>query len=528
MHNMKESEFFAPASTDMVDGLIGRYRSERERMERVVDYLSGADFRAVIGYFEDAARQRDHRSGSTPSFKLESGLAALNAHYWQQALGLTDVLDFMPTKRREEWFQLIHKHETPDFEEGAVRATLADLLSARMNFLAEKVDGIFQALSRGHVTNQPEGFSKRMILTGVTDDWGSYGRIQTGHINDLRQVIAKFMGRDEPDWNASHRVVEIGRAQFRGEWVALDGGALRIRCFKNGNAHLEVHPDMAWRLNEVLAHLHPTAIPSRFRTKPKQRRNREYALMERPLPFVVLDALHRLGRVYGTEERRRQVVPNAVRIESSITDKHVVAEVEQVLGLLGGVKQNVNAYSWWQFDYDPDPVLKEIVCSGCIPDQKSHQYYPTPERIARDAVDLAGIEEGHVCLEPSAGTGNLADLMPSDRTRCVEASGLHCQVLAAKGHDALNADFIEWSGVTRDRFDRIVMNPPYSQGRWERHVECAAVLLRPGGVLVAVLPSSARGKELVPGLKHTYSDVYENQFRGASVDVVLVKMESIQ
>ena len=527
---LTESQFFAPASTDMVDGLVGRYRSERDRMERVVEYVSGEDFKSVVGYFEDAARRKDHRAGATPSFKLEQGIAALNAHYWQQALNLTDVLDFMPSKRREEWFEQIQKMETPDFEESTVRATLRELLAMRMDFLAEKVDGIFRALSKTHITNQPEGFGKRMILAGVTDSWGSYGRSQTGHINDLRQVIAKFMGRDEPDWNASNRVVEIARAYHRGEWVPVDGGALRIRCYMNGNAHLEVHPDMAWRLNEILHHLYPTAIPSRFRQKPK-RKVKEFTLMERPLPFAVLDVLHRLGRVYdrrwgdGPRERPK-LIENAVRIEAAHNaDKHVVDEAEQVLQLLGGVRQNVNAYAWYEFDYDVMPVIKEIVCSGCIPDQKSHQYYPTPERIARDAVEMAEIGPEHDCLEPSAGTGNLADFMyPCCSITCAEISSLHSDVLEAKGFYVERGDFLKMASAAK--FDRIVMNPPYSQGRWQAHIEHAATMLRPDGVLVAILPASAKGKDLLPGMSLTWSKVYENQFRGASVDVVIMKAEA--
>ncbi|WP_372966604.1 DUF4942 domain-containing protein [Marinobacter sp.] len=522
--HITKSQFFAPASTDMVDGLIGRYQEDRRRMECVVEYVSGDDFKSVVGYFEDADRRQDHRSGSTPSFNLERGLAALNASYWQQALSLTDVLDFMPTNRREEWFDLIHSHRTPEFEESAVRATLSDLLAKRMDFLAEKVDGIFRALSKTHVTNQPEGFGKRMILTGVTDGWGSYGRAQTGHINDLRQVIAKLMGRDEPDWNASNRVVEIARANHRGKWVPVDGGALRIRCYMNGNAHLEVHPDMAWRLNEILHHLYPTAIPSRFRQKTK-RKVKEFTLMERPLPFAVLDMLHRLGRAYDTAERSRRLIPNAVRIESRENDKHVVSEVEQVLELLGGVKQNTNAYSWYQFDYDPDQVIKEIVCTGVIPDQKSHQFYPTPEHIARDAVELAEIGPEHDCLEPSAGIGNLADYMGCGKSLCcIEASALHCAVLEGKGLKPLRMDYLKFSSPTG--FDRIVMNPPYSQGRWQAHIEHAATMLRPDGVLVAILPASAKGKDLLPGMSLTWSKVYENQFRGASVDVVIMRAEA--
>lgn len=52
-----------------------------------------------------------------------------------------------------------------------------------------------------------------------------------------------------------------------------------------------------------------------------------------------------------------------------------------------------------------------------------------------------------------------------------------------------------------------------------------ATMLAPGGILVAILPSSAKGKDVLPGMSLTWSRVYENQFRGASVDVVIMKAE---
>ena len=39
---------------------------------------------------------------------------------------------------------------------------------------------------------------------------------------------------------------------------------------KKGTAHFEIHPDMAWKLNCVLASMHPMAIPAEFRQKPKK------------------------------------------------------------------------------------------------------------------------------------------------------------------------------------------------------------------------------------------------------------------
>ena len=524
MNNLEESEFFAPTNTDMVDGLIGRYRKERGCIERASEYTKGADFASAIGYFV-AGSKEDHRYAIAPSFEEAPALAALNSKYWRETLALTDVLDFMPTKRREEWHDQISEMKTPEFEENTVRSTLVTLLAKRMDFLAEKVDGIFQALSRTHVTNQPEGFGRRMILTGVTDDWGSYGRDKTGQVNDLRTVIAKFMGRDEPGYNSSNKLVQHARTWHRGDWVNVDGGALRIRCYLNGNAHLEVHPDMAWRLNQVLAHLHPSAIPSRFRQKPKKKQ-REYTLMDKPLPFAVLNMLGDMSAV-STRKVRHGFEPltdnpHSLQFHYGETDKHVEAGASEVLALLGGVKRYDRGQSWFEFSYDVEPVINDIICSGCIPDQKSHQFYPTPENVAIAAVELADINGQHDCLEPSAGIGGLADhMVVCGSITCVEVSELHCKALEQKGYYVEQADFLMWQAGKS--FDRIVMNPPYSQGRWQAHVQRAAEMLKTDGVLVAILPASAKGKELIAGFTHEYSSAYENQFKGASVDVVILK-----
>ena len=534
------AEFFAPTSADMVDGLISQYQRDLSRIERVVEALSPERLGSVVQYFLDGNQDRRNRFTDSVDrlFSRDGAVAALNASYWRRALDLTDVLDFMPTERREEWFESIRDMQTPDFSEETVRATLGTLLHQRMDFLAEKVDGTFRALSRTHVTNQPEGFSKRMILTGVTNDWGMYARRQTGHINDLRQVISKFQQRDEPDHNASNRMVEIARREHRGEWLAVDGGTMRIRCYKNGNAHLEVHPDIAWRLNEILAHLHPMAIPSEFRTKPK-RKVKEFTLYDRPLPFVVLELLHKMQRVetrtirpgFGNDRviEPKTQNPDSLEFGYGNHDKHALAEAEKVLAAIGGVKCSSGIGAWWEFDYNARPIINEIVVSGVIPDQKSHQYYPTPAGLAAKAVEMADIQHNHNCLEPSAGTGILAALMPG--ALCVEISPLHCRVLEARGHEVVEADFLafaEEQDAFLHSFDRVLMNPPFSEGRWKAHTEAAATLVRPGGRMVAILPASAQNGFTLPGFDCSYSGPYDNEFAGASVSVVILKADYLE
>lgn len=511
-------EFFAPASTDMVDGLVSQYQRERQRIESVGEFIHGDGFSEVISYFLDGNTTPRERFVGTVSelFDVTGAVAALNSSYWRRTLDMTDVIDCMPAKRREEWFEQIEKRQTPDFEPDTVRTTLGDLLAMRAQFLAERVDGIFRALSRTHVTNQPEGFSKRMIMTGVSDDWGSYSRDQTGHLNDLRAVIARLMKRDEPPWTASNRLVEIARRHHRGEWLSVDGSALRIRCYKNGNAHLEIHPDMAWQLNQILAHLHPMAIPGEYRQKPK--RQRKHTLMDKPLPFAVLTLLGDMGSGQNGELYTRSI-PH--RNEAG---KHVTAEAVRVLESIGGVRSSEERYyQRWEFDYDPAEVIRKIVVSGVVPDHKSHQFYPTPEHLARQAVELADIGPGDDCLEPSAGTGALADLMTdAGSLLCIEVSKLHCEILKSKGHFVQQGDFLEQPAV--GKYSRVVMNPPFSEGRWQAHLKHALGFLKANGKLVAILPASAkRSDALLPAFEWEISGPYDNQFAGASVSVVIAK-----
>jgi len=534
------STFFAPVSSDLVDGLIGQYQHMRAKVERVAEVMNGPDLDGALHYFaEYAGRQDRHLSSSTVRdlFNLDGAIAHLNAAFWSKAMQLTDVLDAMPQQRRNEWHAQIQNplgqkkdryskewevEPIPEFNDENVRSTLKGLLLQRETFFAERVDGLFRSLSKTHVTNAPEGFGKRMILARAVNEWGGVDHSTAGVINDLRCVIARFMGRDEPKWDATSSVVRFARLR-RGEWIDVDGGSIRIRCYAIGTAHLEVHPDMAWRLNCVLAQLHPLAIPSQFRERPKKR-SKDHKLIGRPLPFAVvarlasLEPARDLNPDHGYRKDTWIKVPGCWDFKAS-SDQQIKAEADRIMESIGGTR--VSEFRW-AFDYDPAEVVQEIVASGCVPDQKAHQFYPTPERLARIAVDLADIGPDDTCREPSAGMGGLADLMPKDRTHCIEVSPLHCKVLESKGHNVTQADFLAWSG---DPVDRIVANPPFSEGRWQAHTQHAATMVKPGGRLVAILPASAKGKDLLPGFDCTWHGPYDNEFPGTSVSVVILKAD---
>ena len=264
---------------------------------------------------------------------------------------------------------------------------------------------------------------------------------------------------------------------------------------------------------------HPRAIPPAYRQRPKTRQ-RKATLINRPIPFPVLDLLQR-GTYWRYDRPPRQANEFGFAWEAD-QDAKLFAEAQQVLEALGGVAHR-NGKSYL-FDYPANEVINEVILSGLLPDQRSYQFYPTPPAIAEAVIEAARIGIGHRCLEPSAGQGGIARFMPQQQTRCVEVSPLNCQVLCARGFETTQADFLSWrDGV----FDRICMNPPFDRRRALAHLEHAASMLAPGGRLVCVLPASYKDKALLPELKTSWSRPYVDAFPGVSINVAILTVQAL-
>lgn len=174
-------------------------------------------------------------------------------------------------------------------------------------------------------------------------------------------------------------------------------------------------------------------------------------------------------------------------------------------------------------------------------------FFPTPATVADEMIEAAGIEPDMAVLEPSAGMGHIADRIRAAGAEpdVIEMSGDRRELLEAKGFNVIASDFMEiqprefftygdtfrapdgTEGVMRGKggmgsnrvrlegengtggyydrdeltpvrkngyksgYDRIVMNPPFSDGRDMIHVRHAYDLLKPGGRLVAIMGEGA-------------------------------------
>lgn len=523
------NEDFSLIDHDMFDSLMRRYMAARETLQQISDFMAhhSVDTQLLDMFFK--GNISDHRVNSISSlyydriFNLDGAIKALDARYWQEAIALTKVMELLPAKRRNEWNEGIEKMQTPAFTEDNLRSTFLELFSQRKNYFAERVDGLFRALSHEHVTNRPEGFSKRLI-TYARHDLCFFIPSDAAYIEDLRQVVAILLKRETPKdigtgmYNLLDTILRTGRT---GEWFSVDGGAFSLRLYKKGTVHIDIHPSVAWQLNRVLSHLYPQAIPAQFKTPKKQQKNVKVKPMTTPLPQRVLVALN----------DQKDTRPKSAHIDGKhhyllklghIDDKFIRAHVIDILTAIGGKSTDGETYA---FDYDFNDAITEIVFSGCLPDAKSHQFYPTPNELAEYAASLLDVTPEDRNLEPSAGTGNLAMHLPKAQTTCVEYAPLHCEILRSKGFDDVQqGDFLAWAPKHQGAFDKVLINPPFTASQAEAHLDAALTCLARGGKLVAILPSGMATRWRPSPDQHAnveWTPAIHNAFPGTSVSVTI-------
>lgn len=183
--------------------------------------------------------------------------------------------------------------------------------------------------------------------------------------------------------------------------------------------------------------------------------------------------------------------------------------VMKVIGAAGG-KWNKSAKAHlFPEGTDPREVFSEALETGSIEHTKNvRQAFYTPPDVAVRVIEAATIGRDHLVLEPSAGGGALVDAVTLNEFEAITAIEMDPQAAAlltksCEGCDdiqVLIGDFLSFepcalgSEPTNDkqlpRFDRVVMNPPFTGGQDIQHIRHAFSFLWPGGRLVSVVPTN--------------------------------------
>ncbi len=215
-------------------------------------------------------------------------------------------------------------------------------------------------------------------------------------------------------------------------------------------------------------------------------------------------------------------------------ERPLYVKVNKILTALGG-KWNRKA-GGHIFDVIPDVI--GMVGSGAVVDEKkTYQFFETPDELGKTIVALAGADLDESCdvLEPSAGKGAIARLIPNpSRIVCVELRQNLCDEISGYGfRQVVCADFLEIKPDDLGRFDRIIMNPPFTGNQDIRHIRHAYKFLKPGGRIISICsehPFFANDKESLDfrtWLKKVEGQACDNDDDAFKVSGTLVKTRTV-
>lgn len=183
---------------------------------------------------------------------------------------------------------------------------------------------------------------------------------------------------------------------------------------------------------------------------------------------------------------------NVLRLTGQL-DRALYVKVGKAIETAGG-KWNRRAQAH-VFDGDAAPVIARLLADEqVISHKQATQFFPTPSAVVERLIALAGLKPSHAALEPSAGRGAIAArLVPLvAAVDCIEMDPFNAGILRATctppPASVVVADFL--AVEPRAVYDRVVMNPPFARHADIAHVTHALRFLRPGGLLVSVMPVS--------------------------------------
>lgn len=209
-------------------------------------------------------------------------------------------------------------------------------------------------------------------------------------------------------------------------------------------------------------------------------------------------------------------------------DRKLYQKVAKVLSAMGGKYVSAKKATVFPDETDIETTINNIIETGeFISVAKEFQFFPTPDDLAEKVVALANIKEGDVCLEPSAGRGNIAKYMPG--CDCIEINSDNRKYLEENGFNVIHDDFMTFT--PNKKYDVIVMNPPFCKGQDAKHIlkaieiaEKTVVAIAGGSVMFRQDKIYAKLREIVKKYNGAITELPQKSFKesGTNVETCLI------
>lgn len=305
------------------DAAINRMREAVEAMVRAHELALEADgfakqARGADGFwFKDRSKESDYArlfASVNPERSLEVYRQHVDASVWSHLLSSTGMTSLMDRTAKEE-FDATLAGEVPEVTPDNVRATMESLIGDANLIFQRGLARAFIELDRRFKSHDAFKIGSRIVLTNVFDSWGSvnYHSRMGEVITDIERVFAVLDGNRDTVGSLMTQIREDRGGGFRPRQSYTESDYFRVRCFKNGNAHLWfTRDDLVEKANRVLAAYYgevlPDATPGAAETERDLRSksglpSKDLAFYATPEPVVRI-VLRDLGLTYEPHKNR--------------------------------------------------------------------------------------------------------------------------------------------------------------------------------------------------------------------------------
>lgn len=187
-----------------------------------------------------------------------------------------------------------------------------------------------------------------------------------------------------------------------------------------------------------------------------------------------------------------------VKLPNVQLERKLYQEVAKSLELIGG-KWKGGKISGFVFQIDPTDLLAEISEGSKRNLKKEFQFFATPEKIAKQLVGLAELNDTDTILEPSAGQGAIikeineqSSIVPD----CFELMDINMKILNESNlsFNVLGNDFLT-NNLKNESYSKIIANPPFTKNQDIIHLKEMFRLLKKNGRLVCITSESWKNSD---------------------------------
>ena len=227
------------------------------------------------------------------------------------------------------------------------------------------------------------------------------------------------------------------------------------------------------------------------------------------------------------ELAKAKIIGNRLEFDGVLKNYSEIKKVFDYIGVNWSKKEKIHFVS-----ENTAERIAEIVGGGKIVDEKkTRSAFYTPVELAKRVVKMAEIKGLDKVLEPSAGSGRLvAEIMKyTNNIEIVEIDADTFQeCIKSYNCRGWNMDFLDFTNVATNSYDKIIMNSPYDRDIWTKHLAHAWKFLKSGGKMVAICPNNESNKkyqEFIEGKRHKVTPVDAGAFKESGTNIATMIVE---